>query len=193
MAVGALLWLCIFNSGVHATIAGILVGLFVPLRSHYEHIFPLKTLEKHLHPWVSFGILPIFAFFNAGIAMIDLSLSSMAHPVAAGIILGLVVGKPLGVMLMSFITIQLKICHLPHKTTWTQFYGMSMLTGIGFTMSLFIGSLSFSDMEYQNIMRLGVISGSLLAGLGGYGVLVYSTSAHLKENIHSSHEIDEVS
>lgn len=131
---------------------------------------------------MSFFILPIFAFFNAGVPLKDLSLSSLSHPIAAGIAIGLFLGKQAGVMLFSYCAVKLKICNLPVHTSLLQFYGMAIVTGIGFTMSLFIGALSFSQAEYQNVMKLGVVAGSTLSGILGYLVLLYSTR---KPSIHS--------
>lgn len=175
MIIGLILWVCVLKSGVHATVSGILLGFFIPLKNTSDQTSPLKKLEHHLHPWVSFLVLPTFAFFNAGLPLKDFSLSSMMHPISAGIAIGLFLGKQLGVMLFSYIAIRLKICHLPDQTSFFQFYGMAIITGIGFTMSLFIGALSFSEIEYQNVMKFGVLSGSTLSGIMGYLVLLYST------------------
>ncbi len=175
MIIGLVLWVCVLKSGIHATVAGIFLGFFVPLKSSFDHTSPLKKLEHQLHPWVSFFILPIFAFFNAGVPLKDLSLSSLSHPIAAGIAIGLFLGKQAGVMLFSYCAVKLKICNLPVHTSLLQFYGMAIVTGIGFTMSLFIGALSFSQAEYQNVMKLGVVAGSTLSGILGYLVLLYST------------------
>lgn len=169
---GMILWLCILKSGIHATIAGILLALFIPHSSKQNSA--LIKLEYQLHPYVSFLILPIFAFFNAGVSLKDLSISAILHPIAAGIAIGLFIGKQLGVMLFSYCAIKCKICILPHHTSWYQFYGMAVVTGVGFTMSLFIGGLSFSQHEYQNLMKLGVVSGSTLSGIIGYMLLLYS-------------------
>lgn len=175
MIIGLLLWVCVLKSGVHATISGILLGFFIPLKNNQDQTSPLKKLEYQLHPWVTFFILPTFAFFNAGVPLKDLSLSSIFHPIAAGIAIGLFLGKQAGVMLFSFFSIKLKICRLPAQTSLLQFYGIAVVTGIGFTMSLFIGNLSFSQIEYQNTMKLGVITGSTLSGIIGYLILLYST------------------
>lgn len=175
MIIGLFLWICVLKSGIHATVAGILLGFFIPLKNNSNQTSPLKKLEHQLHPWVTFFILPTFAFFNAGVPLKDLSLSSMSHPIAAGIAIGLFLGKQAGVMLFSYFAMKLKVCHLPPHTSLLQFYGMAIVTGIGFTMSLFIGTLSFSQPEYQNVMKLGVIAGSTLSGVLGYLVLLYST------------------
>jgi NhaA family Na+:H+ antiporter len=175
MIIGLILWVCVLKSGIHATVAGILLGFFIPLKNSSNQTSPLKKLEHQLHPWVIFFILPTFAFFNAGVPLKDISLSSMSHPIAAGIAIGLFLGKQAGVMLFSYFAMKLKVCHLPPQTSLLQFYGMAIVTGIGFTMSLFIGALSFSQAEYQNVMKLGVIAGSTLSGILGYLVLLYST------------------
>ena len=182
IALGLILWLCVLKSGIHATVAGILLGFCVPLKDNLGRISPLKKLEHQLHPWVSFVILPIFAFFNAGIPLKDLSLDSISHPIASGVAIGLFFGKQLGVMLFSYFAMKLKICSLPAHTSLLQFYGMAIITGIGFTMSLFIGALSFSQPEYQNVMKLGVVTGSTLSGILGYFVLFYSTRTKYFDN-----------
>ncbi len=175
MIIGLILWVCVLKSGIHATVAGLLLGFFIPLKNHSNQTSPLKKLEHQLHPWVTFFILPTFAFFNVGIPLKDLSLTSISHPVAAGIALGLFLGKQAGVMLFSYVAIRIKLCCLPNQTSFFQWYGMAIITGIGFTMSLFIGALSFSEIEYQNVMRLGVIAGSTLSAIVGYLVLLYAT------------------
>lgn len=174
-ALGLPLWLCILKSGVHPTVAGIFLGFFIPLKTHTNKISPLKILEKKLHPWVSFFILPVFAFFNAGVTITDLSIRSFTNPIVIGIGLGLFFGKQFGVMLFSYLAIKLNICSLPMNTRLIQFYGMAIVTGIGFTMSLFIGDLSFAQTPYQGHMRFGVIMGSLLSGIIGYCVLWLSS------------------
>jgi NhaA family Na+:H+ antiporter len=175
MLIGLLLWFCILKLGIHATLAGIILALFIPMQGHVQQVSPLKILEQQLYPLVAFFILPIFAFCNAGVSLRELSLSSITHPIALAITLSLFLGKQIGVMLFSSLAIKLKICHLPTHTNWLQFYGMAIVTGIGFTMSLFIGILSFKQIEYHNIMKMGVIAGSTLSGVVGYLVLLYAT------------------
>lgn len=131
----------------------------------------MKKLEHDLHPWVAYAILPLFAFANAGVSLSGLSLDILTHPITLGIALGLFFGKQLGVMLATFLGVVFKIFKLPKGVTWKQYYGMSLLTGIGFTMSLFIGTLAFSDELNQTYVRLGVLFGSILSGLAGYFVL----------------------
>ena len=137
-------------------------------------------LEKNLYPWVSLLILPLFAYGNAGVSLKELNLTSFFHDVSLGIALGLFIGKQAGVMLFTWLSIKLKLAELPKNVTWLQIYGTSLLTGIGFTMSLFIGTLAFQGTEYAMLIRLGVISGSLLSGLAGYFILKYSIDKNEK-------------
>lgn len=167
---GVVLWFSILKSGIHPTIAGILLALFIPLSGHTDKSL-LKDLEQKLHPWVSFAILPIFAFFNAGVNLQQINFANILHPITLGITLGLFVGKQVGVMFISWCSVKFKICKLPENVSWLQYYGMAILTGIGFTMSLFIGSISLFDIDSQEAMRLGIILGSLLSGIIGYCVL----------------------
>jgi NhaA family Na+:H+ antiporter len=165
---GFLLWICILESGIHATLSGVVLALFIPLHIKEKTYSPLKKIEKDLHPWVTYGVLPLFAFSNAGVSLTGLTYATFYHSVAVGIILGLFFGKQLGVMLATYLAVSLKICDLPAQTTWRQYYGMAILTGVGFTMSLFVGSLSFDDAILQTIMRIGVLTGSTLSGICGY-------------------------
>ncbi|MEM7070717.1 MAG: Na+/H+ antiporter NhaA, partial [Pseudomonadota bacterium] len=166
----------VLKSGVHATLAGVALGLIIPLNIKGKDVgSPLKQLEHTLHPFVSFAVLPIFAFANAGVSLKGLSLETFLQPITMGIMLGLFIGKQVGVMGMAFLMTRLKICKLPDHISWLQFYGMALLTGIGFTMSLFIGTLAFSDVEYASAVRLGVLSGSLLSGVAGVVVLLGSS------------------
>tara|TARA_R110002050_G_scaffold70425_2_gene151811 strand:+ start:34844 stop:36010 length:1167 start_codon:yes stop_codon:yes gene_type:complete len=172
--VGIFIWVCVLKSGIHATLAGVLVALAIPLRTKGDKISPALKLEKNLYPWVSLLILPLFAYGNAGVSLGDIKLTSFTHEVSLGIALGLFLGKQFGVMLFAWLSIKLKIAEMPRNVTWLQVYGTSLLTGIGFTMSLFIGTLALEGTEYAVLIRLGVISGSLLSGLAGYFVLKYS-------------------
>ena len=165
--VGIVLWICVLKSGVHATLAGVVVAFFIPLKDENQNKSPLRELEHELHSWVTYGILPIFAFANAGITFDGLTFSSLFNTLTLGIILGLVLGKSLGVLLMTAIGSVLRICTLPNQVSISQFIGMSFFTGIGFTMSLFIGTLAFDDVLLQTQIRLGVIVGSLIAGIIG--------------------------
>lgn len=169
---GILVWVCVLKSGVHATLAGVALGFAIPLRgTGQEREPPLRRLEHMLHPWVTYGILPVFAFANAGVALTGLSLNSLLEPVTLGIALGLFLGKQLSVFGITWIAVQLGIGQKPAGASWLQLYGMSVLTGVGFTMSLFIGTLAFEAPEYNVAVRLGVLSGSLACGIAGYLVL----------------------
>jgi NhaA family Na+:H+ antiporter len=165
--VGIILWICVLKSGVHATLAGVVVAFFIPLKDEKNNLSPLRDLEHELHSWVTYGILPIFAFANAGISLQGLTFNSLFNSLTLGIILGLIFGKSLGVLLMTAVGSLFKICTLPKQVSILQFIGMSFFTGIGFTMSLFIGTLAFEDVLMQTQIRLGVIVGSLVAGLIG--------------------------
>ncbi|MFK7838715.1 MAG: Na+/H+ antiporter NhaA [Bdellovibrionales bacterium] len=172
---GLFIWACVLKSGVHATLAGVALGLIIPLKAeNSQGKSPLKELEHTLHPFVAFIVLPIFAFANAGVSLSGVSLDTFLQPITLGIMLGLFVGKQVGVVGLTFLATRLKICRLPEGVNWMQFYGMALLTGIGFTMSLFIGTLAFSDVEYASAVRLGVLSGSLLSGIAGVSVLILS-------------------
>ena len=180
MVVGTFLWACILKSGVHATLAGVALAFFIPLRpgktQSYDPNFkaPLHTLEHNLHPWVAYGILPLFAFTNAGVPLTGLELSTFTNPITMGIFFGLLIGKQVGVMSFTFIGEKTGICKRPADVSWLQFYGMALITGVGFTMSLFIGTLAFEDPETLQLVRLGVLCGSLTAGLFGYIILLKS-------------------
>lgn len=167
---GAIMWFFVLKSGVHATLAGVITALFVPLKDKYGKS-PLHSLEHALHPYVLYLIIPIFAFANAGVVLQGLSLSDLAAPVPFGIGAGLLLGKLVGVFGMTFITVKLGLAVLPHGANWVHMAGVALLAGVGFTMSLFIGGLSFSDPELMNQVRLGVLSGSILAGILGYTLL----------------------
>ena len=171
---GLFLWVCVLKSGVHATLAGVVVAFFIPLNKS-EPLSPLRTLEHQLHPWVSFAILPIFAFANAGVSLQGLSLEVLTNPITLGIVAGLFFGKQIGIMSFTAFCVALKICKLPAGVNWRQYYGMALVTGIGFTMSLFIGTLAFTQEEHLTYVRLGVLVGSALSGLFGCAVLLLTT------------------
>ncbi len=170
LLLGAVLWVLVLKSGVHATIAGVLTAFFIPLKDKWGKS-PLHGLEAGLAPYVLYLIVPIFAFANAGVVLEGLSVADLAAPVPLGIALGLFLGKQIGVMGAVFLMVRLGLARLPHGANWGHVYGVSALAGIGFTMSLFIGSLSFADPALMNHVRLGVLSGSLLSALVGYGIL----------------------
>ncbi len=173
--VGTILWISVLKSGVHATLAGVALAFTIPLNSKDENkrpISPLNEIEHNLHSLVAFFILPLFAFVNAGVNITEISLNQMAGPVPIGIICGLFLGKQIGVFGFSWIAIKLKLAKLPKDCNWIQLYGVSALTGIGFTMSLFITSLAFEDESiFQYTDKLAVLIGSLLSGVVGYSVL----------------------
>ena len=173
--VGAVLWVSVLKSGVHATLAGVALAFTIPLSALDENnrpVSPLKEIEHSLHFWVAFFILPLFAFVNAGVNFQQISISQMSGAVPMGIILGLFVGKQVGVFGFSWLAIKLKIAKLPEGSSWLQLYGVSLLTGIGFTMSLFIVSLAFEDDSlFQYTDKLAILIGSLLSGVLGYAVL----------------------
>ena len=229
MLLAAILWVCILKSGLHATLAGVLVAIFIPSKSKDEtvstgHISesvtltetgvdtgifrgtiddrlyvelvdadlnssatevntgevtitthteqdPLYRLEHGLHIWVAFIILPVFALANAGVSLAGLSIDLFSEPVTLGVGLGLLVGKQVGVMAFTYVGVLSGICKLPNDVTWTQYYGLALLCGIGFTMSLFIGGLAFDSEGLQTLVRLGVISASLISGILGYSTL----------------------
>lgn len=168
---GIFMWVCVLKSGVHATLAGVLIALCVPLNVK-EGRSPLRRAEHGLHNWVSFLVLPLFAFANAGVSLKGLSIDQVMAPVPLGIALGLFLGKQVGVMTLSFVAVKLRLASLPNNVTWAHVYGLACLTGIGFTMSLFIGSLAFSGPDAMNEVRLGVLMGSILSGVLGYVLLV---------------------
>jgi NhaA family Na+:H+ antiporter len=170
LLVGLFLWVCVLKSGVHATLAGVAVGFAVPARADDEGHSPLRQLEHALHPWVAYAILPIFAFANAGVSLAGISLASFTAPVALGIAGGLFVGKQIGIFLGILAMVGLKLARMPAGATWPMLYGVAVLCGIGFTMSLFIGSLAF-DEGYATQVRLGVLSGSIVSALAGYLLL----------------------
>lgn len=174
--VGILLWFCVLKSGVHATLAGVATALAVPMRDKQGNS-PLEAVEHGLHPWVAFGILPLFSFSNAGVSLSGLNISALLQPIPLGIAAGLVLGKVLGVFGTSWLLIRLGWAQRPAGANWQQFLGVCVLCGIGFTMSLFIGSLAFTGLDagYQTSVKLGVICGSLLAG--AVGVLILARAA----------------
>jgi Na+:H+ antiporter, NhaA family len=171
---GVPLWVAVLKSGVHATLAGVVLAMFIPLRtSKPEHKSLLRHLEHALHPWVAFGVLPVFAFANAGVPILGLSLADILHPVPLGIVIGLFFGKQIGILLLSWLAVKLGVASRPEGVDWRQLYGAALLCGIGFTMSLFIASLAFGQGQasFQGLERLGILIGSLLSGLLGYVVL----------------------
>jgi Na+:H+ antiporter, NhaA family len=170
--VGLALWVCVLKSGVHATLAGAALGLAIPLRATDEDGHsPLRHLEHALHPWVAFGILPLFAFANAGVTLGGLSVERVFGPIPLGILLGLFVGKQVGIFGAVYALVRLRLAPMPDGATWPLIYGVALLCGIGFTMSLFIGTLAYDSAAQSADVRLGVIAGSLLSAALGYFVL----------------------
>ncbi|MDP1910996.1 MAG: Na+/H+ antiporter NhaA, partial [Hyphomicrobium sp.] len=173
MLVGVVLWVSVLESGVHATVAGVVLAMFIPLKAagEAEGARPAIVLEHALKPWSAWFIMPVFAFANAGLSLADLSLASLVEPVPFGIVAGLFLGKQIGIVLGAGLLIALGFAALPAGATWRRLYGVSILGGIGFTMSLFIGTLAAGDGTHASEVRLGVLVGSLLSALVGYAVL----------------------
>lgn len=177
LLLGIALWVCVLKSGVHATLAGVITAFAIPLAPRDGgKTSMLKRLEHDLHPWVAFGILPLFAFANAGVSFAGIGIDSFVEPVKLGISLGLFLGKQIGVFGMMFLCIKLSLAPMPEGANWRQLYGVSLLCGIGFTMSLFIGSLAFEHSDFDAPIRLGVLTGSLVCACIGYLVLRASSA-----------------
>ncbi len=175
LIVGIFLWDFTHNSGIHATIAGVLLALTIPHRKKEKDFSLLLKIEHAISPYVAFGIMPIFAFANAGVSLEGLSFASLLNKVPLGILLGLFVGKQLGVFVFSYVSIKLKIAQMPNNSNWFNLYGVGILTGIGFTMSLFVGNLAFVDnIQYMDGVKIGVLTGSLLSTLTGYFLILFS-------------------
>lgn len=169
--VGLFIWVCVLKSGIHATLAGVVVAAFIPLRVPETGEPWTEKIEHKLHPWVAFLILPVFAFANAGVPLGGMSVDAILHPISLGIIIGLVIGKPVGVFGAIWLAVTFKLAALPRAVNWAHIYGMSILCGIGFTMSLFIGSLAFSGLDNFDYDRIGILAGSVVAALIGYATL----------------------
>ena len=173
---GLVAWAFVLKSGVHATLAGVALGLLIPIKDkNAEGRSPLITLEKAIYPWVGIVIIPLFAFVNAGVSFEGVTLETLTNPITLGIALGLFFGKQIGVMLFTWVGCALKICQMPEGVSWPQYYGLAVLTGIGFTMSLFIGTLAFQEVDYATPVRLGVLLASACSALLGAGVLLATT------------------
>ncbi len=176
LIVGIFLWDFTHQSGIHATIAGVLLALTIPHDKKNSKNSLLLKLEHNLSPYVAFGIMPIFAFANAGVSLEGLTFSALLSPVPLGIVLGLFFGKQIGVFLFSYISVIMKFADKPNDSSWGAFYAVSILTGIGFTMSLFVGNLAFANnIEYLDGVKIGVLVGSLLSTLFGYFLLLLFT------------------
>ena len=173
LIVGIFLWDFTHNSGIHATIAGVLLAMTIPHRKKEKDFSLLIKVEHAISPYVAFGIMPLFAFANAGVSLKGLTFSTLLNPVPLGIVLGLFFGKQIGVFVLSYLSVKLKIADKPNNSTWPAFYAVSILTGIGFTMSLFVGNLAFAnDMQYIDGVKIGVLAGSLLSTVFGYVLLL---------------------
>ena len=169
---GIALWVCTLKSGVHATLAGVVTAFAIPMQaSTKDSPSMLKDLEHRLHPWTAYLILPLFAFANAGVSFTGIGLSSFVEPVKIGISVGLFAGKQIGVFIMLWLGVKLGFSAMPQDTNWRQLYGVSLLCGIGFTMSLFIGSLAFEHASFDVPVRLGVLTGSIISAVCGYLLL----------------------
>ncbi len=173
LIVGIFLWFFTHESGIHATIAGVLLACSIPHRKK-EHDFSLLIkIEHSISPYVAFGIMPLFAFANAGVSLNGLTFSSLLAPVPLGILVGLFIGKQVGVFVFSYISIKAGFAQMPNNANWVNLYGVGILTGIGFTMSLFVGNLAFvENVQYIDGVKIGVLSGSLLSTIFGYFLLL---------------------
>jgi Na+:H+ antiporter, NhaA family len=178
--VGVIMWVAMLKSGVHATLAGVILAMFIPMKSKSDSNYsPLKSMEHDLHSAVAFFVLPVFAFANAGINFAGVGAEQILHGVPLGIALGLFAGKQIGVFIFCWLTVKLRLSRLPHGMSWTSLYGTAALCGIGFTMSLFIGSLAFEQTGVNFLFdeRLGIVLGSLASGFVGFLVLRFSLSS----------------
>ena len=176
LLLGLILWFFTHESGIHATISGVLLATVIPHRKKEKDFSLLTKIEHSISPYVAFGIMPLFALANAGVSFSGMSFDSLLLPVPLGILLGLFIGKQIGVFLFSIISIKLNIAQMPNNANWLTFYGVGVLAGIGFTMSLFIGNLAFvENVQYISGVKIGVLSGSLLSTVFGYVLLLVAT------------------
>ena len=184
LIIGLILWVCVLKSGVHATLAGVTLAFCIPLRTKNAEPSPLLGLEHALHPWVAYGILPLFAFANAGVSLAGVNLESFTHHVPMGIAAGLLVGKTVGVFGLTWLAVKTGLAALPTGANWGQVMGVAILCGIGFTMSLFVGSLAFlpGSSEYAGLDRMGILTGSILAALIGYAVTAMASRKQVTVN-----------
>ncbi len=170
------LWFFTYKSGIHSTISGVLLALTIPHNQNDKDFSLLLKLEHALSPYVAFGIMPLFALANAGVSLNGFSIDTLMYPVPLGVMCGLFFGKQIGVFIFSFLSVKFKIAEMPTNANWLKFYGVGVLTGIGFTMSLFVGNLAFvNSNEYMDGVKIGVLAGSLLSALLGYFLLLYAT------------------
>jgi NhaA family Na+:H+ antiporter len=176
LIIGLFMWFFTYKSGIHATIAGVLLASTIPHRIKDKDFSLLVKIEHAISPYVAFIIMPLFAFANAGVSLEGLSLSSLLSPVPLGILCGLFFGKQIGVLLFSYVSIKFKFAEVPNNSNWLSLYGVSILTGIGFTMSLFVGNLAFVENDqYMDGVKIGVLTGSLLSTVFGYVILLMSS------------------
>ncbi|WP_210499401.1 Na+/H+ antiporter NhaA [Vibrio crassostreae] len=184
LIVGAALWFAVLKSGIHATLAGVVIGFAIPLKGKEEKDCPLKHLEHALHPWVSFGILPLFAFANAGISLEGVTMDSVFAMLPLGVAAGLFIGKPLGIFTFSWLAVKIGVAKLPDGVDMKQIFAVSVLCGIGFTMSIFISSLAFgtANVEYDTFARIGILMGSTVAAFTGYTLLRMTTKPNTEQS-----------
>ena len=174
--IGIFLWYFTHGSGIHSTISGVLLAIIIPHKKHEKDFSLLLKLEHMLSPYVAFGIMPLFALANAGVVLENVSLNTLFSPIPLGILCGLFLGKQIGVFIFSFISVKLNLAQMPSNSNWIKFYAVGILTGIGFTMSLFVGNLAFTD-SVNNLsgVKIGVLTGSLLSAVVGYLLLFFVT------------------
>jgi len=184
MIVGVVLWICVLKSGVHATLAGVVLAFAIPMRTNDEDVCPLRDLEHTLHPWIAFFIMPIFAFANAGVSFEGMTFGSLLEPIPLGVALGLFVGKQLGVFGFAKLAVKFGLAKLPDDLNWTSIWGTSILCGIGFTMSLFISTLAFDPSAVDKAIsaRLGILVGSVISAIVGYLILHKSLKEKNEQN-----------
>jgi len=175
LIIGIFMWVCVLKSGVHATLAGVLIALAIPLRASDPKTSLAYRAEHGLHPWVAFLVLPLFAFANAGVSLKGVTFADLTAPLTLGIAAGLFLGKQVGVFGFTWLAVKAGIAKLPNGVNWIHVYAVACLTGVGFTMSLFIGSLAFQSAEEMNAVRLGVMLGSTASGILGFVLLSFAT------------------
>ena len=181
LLIGIFLWFFTHGSGIHATISGVLLACTIPHKNKEKGSSLLLKLEHSLSPYVAYGIMPLFAFANAGVILENTTFNTILAPVPLGIIFGLFFGKQIGVFITSYIAVKLKIAEMPSNSNWIKFYGVGILTGIGFTMSLFVGNLAFADQSYYiDGVKIGVLTGSILSALAGYFLILINTKKNIK-------------
>jgi NhaA family Na+:H+ antiporter len=185
LLLGAIMWYFVLKSGVHATLAGVVTAFCIPLKDKWGKS-PLHSLENGLTPYVLYLIIPIFAFANAGVVLKGMTFNDLLAPLPLGIALGLIVGKQVGVFGLTMLMVKTGIAKMPHGATALHIYGISCLAGVGFTMSLFIGGLSFADAEMMNQVRLGVLSGSIVSGILGYSALMLASRQSSQDDAPAS-------